>query len=58
MGNQNQNENLAGTSKKLAQKKSCDKKEKIKKLKELVQSGFYNSEEVIEKVVRKLAEEI
>ena len=58
MGNQNQDENLTGTSKKVKQKRSSARSEKIEKLKKLVQSGYYSSEEVIEEVVRKLAEEI
>ena len=60
MGSQHQDENLKKTSRrnKSTQTKGSDISEKIEMLKRRVQSGFYNGDDVIEKVVKRLAEEI
>ncbi len=60
MGSQHQGENPKKMSrrKKSTQTKGSDRSEKIEMLKRLAQSGFYNSDDVIEKVVKKLTEEI
>jgi len=60
MGSQHYDENLKKASRwnKSTQAKNSDRSEKIEMLKRLVQSGFYNSDDVIEKVVKKLTEEI
>ncbi|MCH8026795.1 MAG: hypothetical protein IID63_01590 [candidate division Zixibacteria bacterium] len=44
--------------KKSTQTKGSDRSEKIEMLKRRVQSGFYNCDDVIEKVVKRLTEEI
>ena len=60
MGSQHQDEDLKKTRRKnnTTQSKHLDISEKIKILKEKVQSGFYGTDEVIEKVVLRLTEEI
>ena len=60
MGSQQQHENPKKTSRrnKLTQSKGSDRSEKIEMLKRRVQSGFYNSDDVIEKVVKRLTGEI
>ncbi len=59
MGSQHQDENLKKMSRreKSAQSRNADRNEKIEMLKRRVQSGFYNSDDVIEKVVKRLTEE-
>lgn len=60
MGSQHQDENLKKTSvrNKTTQTKGSDRSEKIEVLKRKVQSGFYSSNDVIERVVQRLTEEI
>ena len=60
MGSQHQDENLKKTSRrnKTTQAKGSDRSEKIEVLKRKVQSGFYSSNDVIERVVKRLIEEI
>lgn len=60
MGSQHHDEDLkkTGRQKKSAQTRSSDRREKIEMLKERVESGFYNSDDVIEKVVKRLTDEI
>ena len=60
MGSQHQDENLKKTRRrnKSTQTKSSNRSEKIEMLKGRIQSGFYNSDDVIEKVVKKLTEVI
>jgi len=60
MGSQHHDEDLKNTSrtKKSAQAKSSNRSEKIEMLKKRVESGFYNSDDVIKKVVMRLTDEI
>ena len=60
MGSQHQGENPKKMSrrKKSTQTKGSDRNEKIEMLKRRVQSGFYNCDDVIEKVVKRLTGEI
>ena len=60
MGSQHQDENLKKPArrKKSTQTKGSDRSEKIEMLKRRIQSGFYNSDDVIEKVIKKLTEGI
>ncbi len=60
MGSQHQDEDLKKTSrqKKSAQTRSSNRSEKIEMLKSRVRSGFYNTYDVIEKVVKRLTDEI
>ena len=60
MESQHQDENPKKTSrkKKSFHTKGSDRSEKIEMLKRRVQSGFYNCDDVIEKVVKRLTEEI
>lgn len=60
MGSQHHDEDLKKTSrqKKSAQTRSSGRSEKIEMLKRRVESGFYNSDDVIEKVVKRLTDRI
>ena len=60
MGSQHQGENPKKMSrrKKSTQTEGSDRREKIEMLKRRVQSGFYNCDDVIEKVVKRMADEI
>ena len=60
MGSQHQDGNLkkTGRRKKSAQTRSSDRSEKIEMLKSRVRSGFYNTDDVIKKVVMRLTDEI
>ena len=60
MGSQHQDENLKKTRRRNqpTQTKGSTRREKIEMLKRRIQSGFYNSDDGIEKVVKKMTAEI